>query len=286
MRPFAHASDVIGHQVSFERADPVRGPSGLLAEGSLVSMVENLAAVTAETVAEGWWPLVVGGDCAVLLGVLLGMRLAEDTVGLLFVDGHEDAWPPHESLTGDAADCELGIAVGLHHAPAALDQHMPLVDPDQVVVLGPRDHAELSSASVESIAPRVRMVSGHDLANGDLEQIAASAVAKLQQRSRHWWLHVDLDVLSTDALPAVDYPQSGGLTWAQLHELTAAAVGKGGCVGASVVIYNPDLDQGTNAELIVAYLENLVTAHQDDMLYDKVARTGDSQECQVPPTRR
>jgi hypothetical protein len=82
-----------------------------------------------------------------------------------------------------------------------------------------------------------------------------------KQRSAHWWLHVDLDVLSTDALPAVDYPQRGGLTWAQLHELTAAAVGKGGCVGASVVIYNPDLDKGANAELIVGYLENLVSAH-------------------------
>ena len=147
----AHA-DVISRRVSFEPAEPLRGPSGLLAERSLVSMVENLAAVTAKTVAEGWWPLVVGGDCAVLLGVLVGMRLAEDTMGLLFVDGHEDAWPPHESLTGETADCELGIAVGLHQAPAALDQHMPLVGPDHVVVLGPRDHAELSSASAPAAA--------------------------------------------------------------------------------------------------------------------------------------
>jgi arginase len=252
--------DVVGHRVSFERAKPVRGPSGLLAERSLVSMVDNLAAVTAKTVGQGWWPLVVGGDCAVLLGVLLGMRLAEDAVGLLFIDGHEDAWPPHESLTGETADCELGMAVGLHHAPAALGEHMPLVDPDQVVGLGQRDHAELASASVASIAHRVRMVPSHDLVNGDLEQIAASSVTQLHQHSPHWWLHVDLDVLSTDALPAVDYPQSGGLTWTQLHELTTAALGKGGCVGASVVIYNPDLDKGANAELIVDYLKNLVTA--------------------------
>jgi arginase len=31
-----------------------------------------------------------------------------------------------------------------------------------------------------------------------------------------WWLHTDLDVLATAELAAVDYPQPGGLTWAQL----------------------------------------------------------------------
>jgi arginase len=58
-----------------------------------------------------------------------------------------------------------------------------------------------------------------------------------------WWLHIDLDVLSTDALSAVDYRQEGGLSWRQLEELTSAVLSATGCSGISVVIYSPDLDQ-------------------------------------------
>lgn len=32
--------------------------------------------------------------------------------GLIFVDGHEDAWDPHRSGTGEAADSEIALALG------------------------------------------------------------------------------------------------------------------------------------------------------------------------------
>lgn len=246
-------------RVTFETPRSGRGPAGLLAEPALVSMVENLSEIVGNTLAGGHWPLVIGGDCAVLLGALLGIRRAGYRPGLLFVDGHEDAWPPHRSPTGEAADCEMGLALGLYPPPAALRAHVPLVAPELVVALGPRDSAELSNASVESLANRVRMVTGAELVNGDTTEIAASAADHLRAETEKWWLHVDLDVMSTEALPAVDYPQPGGLSWSKLRRLTGAALRKGGCVGASVVIYNPDRDDGANAEVIVRYLAYIVS---------------------------
>jgi len=71
---------------------------------------------------------------------------------------------------------------------------------------------------------------------------AIAATARLLRRADNWWLHVDLDVLSTDALPAVDYPQPGGLRWSELEALTAAALRAPGCLGMTLCIYNPDLD--------------------------------------------
>ena len=61
-------------------------------------------------------PLIVGGDCPILLGCLAAFGSAE-TRGLLFVDGHEDAYPPELSTTGEAADMELGFALGLVDTP-------------------------------------------------------------------------------------------------------------------------------------------------------------------------
>jgi arginase len=74
-----------------------------------------------------------------------------------------------------------------------------------------------------------------------------------------WWLHVDLDVLSSASLDAVDYQQAGGLTWEELTTLTAHAVGVPGLRGIDVTIYNPDLDpKGTGAEQIVRYLVSTI----------------------------
>ena len=100
-------------------------------------------------------------------------------------------------------------------------------------------------------------VSGFASLVRDPAGIAARA-AGIAAAAQRWWLHVDLDVLSTVALPAVDYPQDGGLDWAQLEAVTAAALAVPGCVGASLCIYNPDLDpDGRHARRIVSYAGSL-----------------------------
>ena len=77
--------------------------------------------------------------------------------------------------------------------------------------------------------------------------------ATLSPIGEHWWFHVDLDVLSTDALAAVDYPQPGGITWERLEQVTRVILARPGCRGASVVIYNPELDDGAAAPRIAEF---------------------------------
>jgi len=87
---------------------------------------------------------------------------------------------------------------------------------------------------------------------------AIAATARLLRRVDNWWLHVDLDVLSTDALPAVDYPQPGGLRWS---ELEAAHRGRPACAGLpgnDLVYLQPRPRPGRqDAHRIVDYLGQL-----------------------------
>jgi arginase len=53
----------------------------------------NLAAAVRTTLESGAFPLVIGGDCSVLLGSLYGARLA-GARGLIHVDGHSDFFYP------------------------------------------------------------------------------------------------------------------------------------------------------------------------------------------------
>jgi arginase len=98
---------------------PVRGPSGLLAEDALVAMIEHVAEGVGAARGRGWFPLLLGGDCPVILGALAALQAERDHPGLLFLDGHEDAWPPRASPTGEAADCELGLALRLFDTGAS-----------------------------------------------------------------------------------------------------------------------------------------------------------------------
>lgn len=241
--------------------DPVprRGPSGFLAEDALVRAVLGTRDAVGEALAAGSVPVVVGGDCPVLLGALAAAVAQGHRPGLVFVDGHEDAWPPVLSPTGEAADSELGVALGRVPGPAGLDGLLPAVAADDVVVLGARDAAELAAAGCPSLAGDVRLLPGDALAADGALAAVRDAVAGALDGTGAWWLHVDLDVLATGALAAVDYRQPGGIGWERLEEVTAAVLERPGCAGASVAIYNPDLDGGAAAARIAAYVAQLAS---------------------------
>lgn len=236
---------------------PGRGPSGLLAEDALVAMIRQVARAVGAARRQGRFPLLAGGDCPVILGALAALQAEADHPGLLFVDGHEDAWPPWMSPTGEAADCELGLALRLFDAGLSpqLRAALPQIDPADVAAVGPRDNGELAAAGVASLDGRLGALIG------PAELTADRYAAALASLPPPWWLHTDLDVLATTELAAVDYPQPGGLTWDQLAGLTATALAADGCAGWSVCIYNPDLDRGRDgADAIISYITQAITA--------------------------
>ncbi|OEU91983.1 hypothetical protein DB35_06840 [Streptomyces abyssalis] len=233
--------------------------SGLISPGGLETVTASVREAVAGALDEGELPLVLGGDCPVLLGCLRGAADVAGETGLLFVDGHEDAWAPDSSTTGEAADCELGFLLGMHreNLPRSLVRLLPALDPDAVVALGPRDSGELAAHRVPSLAGTIDMRTADEVgASGDSPgRHAGEATDRILRRAGNWWLHVDLDVLSTEALPAVDYPQPGGLTWPQLELLTSTALRAPGLAGMTLCIYNPDLDPGLHhADRIVEFL--------------------------------
>ena len=243
--------DVSLAEPSQER-DPI---THLIDPGGLAAMITGVRDSIGRIIEEGRFPLVIGGDCPLLLGCLLAAR-GNESIGLLFVDGHEDAYPPDRSTTGEAADSELAFALGIADMTWAseLAAAMPVVAPADVRILGARDAATLRDEGVPSIADRVDLVDDRGLA-GDPRVVTRRACSSLRAP---WWFHLDLDVLSTEALPAVDYPQPGGLGWDDLSSVAATAFDHDP-VGWDVTIYNPDLDpERVHARRIIRFLASVM----------------------------
>jgi len=230
---------------------PERDPeTGIIDPEGLAALVGAVDEAVDEALSGGRFPLLVGGDCPVLLGCMNPATRFVDEPGLLFVDGHEDAYPPHDSPTGEAADMELGILLGSSDAPVAT----PVLAERQVAVLGARDGRLLRQQGQPSIRTRVHFRDDAELRT-DPEAITRAALRALP---RSFWFHLDLDVLSTEALPSVDYHQDGGIGWIDL--MSVARIGLGASpIGWDVTIYNPELDpEGRDARRIVRFLADAI----------------------------
>lgn len=249
--------------LTLSEPSPERDPTtGIIAPATLAAMVAAVRAAVAQAISHGDLPLVIGGECPLLLGCLAAARDARGRVGLLFVDGHEDAWPPHQSTTGESADMELGFALGLTASGVhELDALLPLVRPDDAIVLGPRDRDELAAANIPSVASTVTFRDDSALLATDLVTTSQALTRQVHAAAAHWRFHLDLDVLATRELPAIRYPQPGGVSWPHIETIAGAALKAPGLVGWNVTIYNPDLDvHSSGAGRIVTFLETMLDA--------------------------
>ncbi|PWR10361.1 arginase [Micromonospora acroterricola] len=202
----------------------------------------------------GEFPVVLGGDCSVLLGSALAMhRLGEAVggrIGLVFVDGHSDfRHPGNASYVGAAAGEDLALVTGRGQADlAALEGRRPYFRDIDVVVLGIRAQDEYrldlqAAGIVTRPVPALRAEGAARTAQWAHEQLADCA---------GYWVHIDVDVLDPAVMPAVDAPDPGGIAFAELEILLAGLVDTPHCLGVELTVFDPDYDpDGSYAAEIV-----------------------------------
>lgn len=210
--------------------------------------LRDYSSLLADTVGSvldgGGFPIVLGGDCSVLVGNALALK-RRGRHGLLYLDGHADFYQPEAEPTGEAASMALAIVTG--HGPAivaSLEGRAPLVRDEDAVLFAFRD-AELAAA--EGSQPLPWTLSTIDLKTvheRGVEEMAHVAVSHLTREDgpEDFWIHLDVDVLDDSVMPAVDYRLPDGLSWTELTIVLRAALVTGHAIGLDITIFNPLLD--------------------------------------------
>jgi arginase len=212
----------------------------VLHQSGVAIVAQRLADKVGTLLDDGYFPLVLGGDCSIELGNMLALR-RRGQYGLFFLDGHADFYSPESEQTGEVASMDLAIVTG--RGPDALmniDGLKPYVRDEEVVVFGFRD----IDIYLEDGSPDVRDTAIHcydmkTIRKLGVTQTVTDALAHLGQ----FWIHLDADVLDDADMPAVDYRlPNPGLLLAELSDVLRLLSASDRAVGLSITILNPLLD--------------------------------------------
>lgn len=206
----------------------------------------SLAEVVESVVQSNRFPIVLGGDCSILIGNMLALRRL-GRYGLFFIDGHADFYQPEAAAEiAEASSMDLAIVTG--YGPERLtniDGLKPLVCEEDVILFGERD-AEIAQHEGSQDVRIISQIAAHDLASIRQLGVKKAASTLLDQLLRKsldgFWIHLDVDVLNDDIMPAVDYRMPDGLSFAQLTDVLQVLIASPKAIGIDITIFNPKLD--------------------------------------------
>ena len=209
----------------------------------------------------GGFPVVLGGDCSLLLGTMLALR-RRGRYGVLYIDGDADFYQPEVNpLRGAASASDLAFATG--RGPdivCDIEGRRPLVRDGDVAALACRDAADRERRGCQPLPPDMLVLDSEYVRQAGAEGAARQAVTFL---TRHggppdgFWIHLDADVFDQTIMQSVDDPRPGGLTWDDGIALLRTAIASSQAAGLQVAIYNPDIDKdGSNGRGLAAAIRS------------------------------
>jgi arginase len=257
-------------EAGFEVHDYGDCPQRLFADDDEHRRARNLPAIVAglndlkihaETaIKSGALVLVLAGDCAQSIGLLTGARRYYKRLNLIWFDRDADLNTPATTPSGRIDGMVLAHITG-RGAPELVRfwGETPLVREPDVLLYG---IARLDPPEQEFLAKSpLRHITAEEIASKGAEKSASDALTHSHADTRDFILHLDVDVISGDELPAVNIPQTGGLTLAQVRDSLKKFVARKNLLGLDIAQFNPDKDpDGSAAKKIVSLLVEALTA--------------------------
>lgn len=230
--------------------DPERDPETRIRNVRAIAEYSvRLADAVGAQLDAGRFPLVLGGDCSILLGCLLAAH-RRGRHGLVFLDGHHDLQRPDVSRTGGAAGMDLALAVGIGPPMlTALGGAGSLVDSSDVCLVGVRDNpAWYTGDDVQRARAAMQVLPLETLRQLGMSAAGESIAARVTRAELSGaWIHCDVDVLDDAVMPAVDSRQPDGLSYDELEALLRPVLSTERVVGMHFTIYDPDRDPDRHA---------------------------------------
>lgn len=190
---------------------------GLKNFDEILKVSQNLSDEVSETIDNGRFPLVLGGDHSIAIGSLSGVSKHYKNLGVIWYDAHGDLNIPEESPSGNIHGMPLRILAG--DGPdefVNLNDFSPKVKPENIVLIGMRDLDKGERAYIKD--KQIKTFTMADVDHLGIESVINESLDYLKSRNVDG-IHFSLDV---DALDPTETPGTGtkvlgGLTFRESH---------------------------------------------------------------------
>ncbi|MCI2255680.1 arginase [Domibacillus sp. PGB-M46] len=219
---------------------------------------EALAKKMEETVSQGRFPLVLGGDHSVAIGTLAGIAKKHQNLGLIWYDAHGDLNTSETSPSGNIHGMPLAASLGIgHRSLTHIGGYSPKVKPENVVIIGARD---LDHGERELIKEKgIKVYTMHEIDRLGMTAVMKETIEYLRERTDYVHLSLDLDGLDPTEAPGVGTPVAGGLSYRESHLAMEMLEEADIITSAEFVEVNPILDEkNKTGDAAVALIASLL----------------------------
>jgi len=250
--------------IGYEVNDLGDCPARLFADDEEHRRARNLPAIVAGlndlkvhaevAIKSGALVLVLGGDCAQVIGLLTGARRYYRHLNLFWMDRDADLNTPASTPSGRIDGMVVASIIG-RGAPELVRfwGETPLVREPDVLLFG-LDRVDPPEQEFLSKSP-LRYVYAADIQKKGATSRTRDALAHLHADSRDFILHVDTDIIAQEEFPAVNVPGSGGLSFEEVRQSLREVLSQKTLLGLDVAQYNPDRDpDGSSAQKLIDLL--------------------------------
>jgi arginase len=226
----------------------------------IVAGLNDLKVRAELAIKSGALVLVLGGDCAQVIGLLTGARRYYKHVNLLWFDRDADLNTPASTPSGRIDGMVVAHVIG-RGAPELVRfwGESPLVREPDVTLFG-LDRLDPPEQEFLSKSP-MRHIDAAEIQSKGARAAAHDALAYVHADAHEFVLHLDTDIIAQEEFSAVNVPASGGLRLEDVRAALGEAAKHKNLLGLDVAQYNPDKDpDGSGARKLVDLLVEALSA--------------------------
>lgn len=194
------------------------------------------------SIADGNFPLTVGGDHIIAIGSSLASIKKHKNLGIIWFDSHADYNTYPTSVTGNLHG--LPLAVATHYEKDILsDFHEgPYYDPKHTVIVGGRDIDPWEWGNI--IDSGITVFSTKDIQKYGVEEICKKAFEIASNGTNGVHVSFDLDLIDPEVAPGVSVPAKDGIDLDETYKLANEITKYSDVIkSADLVEYNPVFDK-------------------------------------------
>ncbi|WP_049924621.1 arginase [Halopiger djelfimassiliensis] len=220
--------------------------------GEIEDGCSRLADRVEDTLADGEFPLVLGGDHSVAIGSMHGAARDAD-LGVIWFDAHADLNTPQTSPSGNVHGMPLAATLGRGAFGDMEWAHAPTVREESIAYVGLRSIDEKEREMVRD--SEMTAFTMADIDERGITAVVEDALEIATDGTDGVHVSLDLDWLDPKAAPGVGTPVRGGATYREAHSaLETVSEYDDALRSMDVVEVNPILDEANETATLAAEL--------------------------------